>query len=37
VIIDTIAIVVLLAVTAFGSQILPWFSQLASRMTTVGT
>ena len=37
IIIATIAIVVLLAVTAFGSQIRPWFESLAGRITTVGT
>jgi len=36
VIIATIAMVVLLATTAFGHQILPWFSQLAGHITTVG-
>ena len=35
--IATIAIVVLLAVTAFGKEILPWFSHLAAHITTVGT
>jgi Flp pilus assembly pilin Flp len=33
----TIALVVLLGVTAFGSQIKPWFEQLAAHITTVGT
>ena len=33
----TIAIVVLLAVTAFGHQIEPWFAALAGHITTVGT
>jgi Flp pilus assembly pilin Flp len=37
IIIATIALVVLLGVTAFGHQILPWFSQLAGHITTVGT
>jgi Flp pilus assembly pilin Flp len=35
--IATIAVVVLLGVTAFGHEILPWFSQLAGHITTVGT
>lgn len=33
----TIAIVVLIGTTAFGSQIRPWFELLAGRITTVGT
>jgi len=37
IIIATIAMVVLLGVTSFGNQIRPWFEQLASRITTVGT
>ena len=37
VIIATIAMVVLLGVTAFGSQVRPWFEHLAGRITTVGT
>ena len=37
VLIATIAMVVLLGVTAFGQQVLPWFAQLASHITTVGT
>jgi Flp pilus assembly pilin Flp len=37
IIIATIAVVVLLGTTAFGSQIRPWFEQLAGRITTVGT
>ena len=37
IIIATIALVVLLGVTAFGNQILPWFIQLAGHITTVGT
>jgi Flp pilus assembly pilin Flp len=36
-IIATIAMVVLLGVAAFGSQIRPWFEQLAAHITTVGT
>ena len=36
-IIATIALVVLLATTAFGKQIEPWFATLAGRITTVGT
>ena len=36
-IIGTIAMVVLLGVAAFGSQIRPWFEQLAAHITTVGT
>jgi len=36
IIVATIALVVLLGVTAFGSQILPWFAQLAGRITTAG-
>jgi Flp pilus assembly pilin Flp len=35
--IASIAVVVLLGVTAFGQQILPWFQQLAGHITTVGT
>ena len=35
--IGTIAVIVLLGTTAFGSQILPWFRQLAQHITTVGT
>jgi Flp pilus assembly pilin Flp len=35
--IATIAVVVLLGVTAFGAQIHPWFQQLAAHITTVGT
>jgi Flp pilus assembly pilin Flp len=35
--IATIAIVVLLAVAAFGTQIKPWFEHLAAHITTVGT
>ena len=30
----TIVVVVLLAITAFGQQIAPWFAQLAGRITT---
>ena len=37
IIIATIAVVVLLGVTAFGNQITPWFRQLAGHITTVGT
>jgi Flp pilus assembly pilin Flp len=37
VIIATIAMAVLLGVTAFGHQIEPWFQQLAGHITTVGT
>jgi Flp pilus assembly pilin Flp len=37
VIIATIAVVVLLGVTAFGNQVEPWFLQLAGHVTTVGT
>jgi Flp pilus assembly pilin Flp len=36
-IIATIAVVVLLGVTAFGAQIKPWFEHLAGHITTVGT
>jgi Flp pilus assembly pilin Flp len=36
-IIATIALVVLFGVMAFGSQIKPWFEQLAGHITTVGT
>jgi hypothetical protein len=36
-IIATIAVVVLLAVASFGSQIEPWFEHLAAHITTVGT
>ena len=36
-IIGTIAMVVLLGVAAFGSQIGPWFERLAAHITTVGT
>lgn len=35
--IASIAVVVLLGVTAFGQQILPWFQQLAGHITTLGT
>jgi Flp pilus assembly pilin Flp len=37
IIIATIAMVVLLGIAAFGSQIRPWFENLAGRITTVGT
>lgn len=33
----TIALVVLMGVTAFGNEIRPWFENLAGRITTVGT
>jgi Flp pilus assembly pilin Flp len=36
-IVATIAMVVLLGVAAFGTQIKPWFEHLAGRITTVGT
>jgi Flp pilus assembly pilin Flp len=36
-IIATVAVVVLLGVTAFGAQIRPWFEHLAGHITTVGT
>jgi hypothetical protein len=36
-IIATIAMVVLLGVAAFGTQIRPWFEHLAGHITTVGT
>ena len=36
-IIAAVAIVVLLGVTTFGSEIRPWFEHLASGITTVGT
>jgi Flp pilus assembly pilin Flp len=32
--IATIVVVVLLAITAFGEQIAPWFASLAGRITT---
>jgi Flp pilus assembly pilin Flp len=35
--IATIAVVVLIGITAFGAQIEPWFAQLAGRITTTGT
>jgi Flp pilus assembly pilin Flp len=35
--IGSIAVVVLLATTTFGSQVLAWFSTLAGHITTVGT
>ena len=35
-IIVTIAIVVLVGITAFGNLIEPWFTSLAERITTVG-
>jgi Flp pilus assembly pilin Flp len=37
IIVATIALVVLLGVMTFGSQIEPWFAQLAGHITTVGT
>ena len=37
IIIATIALVVLLGTTAFGSQIRPWFEQLAGHIVTTGT
>lgn len=36
-IIGTIAVVVLIGTTAFGTQISPWFQLLAARITTLGT
>jgi hypothetical protein len=36
-IIATIAMVVLLGVAAFGSQIRPWSEHLAAHITTIGT
>jgi Flp pilus assembly pilin Flp len=36
-IVATIAMVVLLGIAAFGTQIKPWFEHLAGRITTVGT
>jgi Flp pilus assembly pilin Flp len=33
----TIAVVVLIGIATFGSQIEPWFRVLAGRITTVGT
>ena len=36
-IVATIAMVVLLGVATFGSQIKPWFEHLAAHITTVGT
>ena len=35
--IATIAVVVLIGITAFGNLIQPWFASLAGRITTVGT
>jgi Flp pilus assembly pilin Flp len=35
--IASIAVVVLIGITAFGAQIEPWFAQLAGRITTTGT
>jgi Flp pilus assembly pilin Flp len=34
--IATIAVVVLLAVNAFGQEVMPWFQHLAGRITTTG-
>ncbi len=36
-IIATVALVVLVGVTAFGAEIEPWFAQLAGLIATVGT
>ncbi len=36
-IIATIAVVILLGITAFGAEIRPWFEFLAGRITTIGT
>lgn len=36
-IIATVGVVILLGVTAFGSEIRPWFEHLAGHITTVGT
>jgi len=36
-IVATIAVFILIAVAAFGSQIQPWFQALAGHITTVGT
>jgi Flp pilus assembly pilin Flp len=36
-IVATIAIVILVATVAFGTQIEPWFQHLAGRITTTGT
>lgn len=35
--IAAVVVVVLLGVMSFGQQILPWFTNLAARITTVGT
>jgi Flp pilus assembly pilin Flp len=35
--IATIALVILLGVVEFGSDIKPWFESLAAKITTVGT
>jgi Flp pilus assembly pilin Flp len=37
ILVASIAMIVLLGITAFGTQVEPWFGQLASRITTVGT
>ncbi len=37
ILIATIAIIVLIGVTRFGSLIEPWFAALAGRITTLGT
>ena len=34
--IAAVVVVVLLAINAFGQQILPWFASLAGRITTTG-
>jgi Flp pilus assembly pilin Flp len=36
IIVATIAVIILLGVTAFGHQIEPWFAQLAGRITAIG-
>ncbi len=35
--IATIAMVVLIGITAFGNEVRPWFVVLAGRITTIGT
>ncbi|MBV9580625.1 MAG: hypothetical protein JO057_18750 [Chloroflexi bacterium] len=37
ILIATIVMVVLLCVSAFGTEVRPWFAQLAGHITTVGT
>ena len=37
ILVASIAMIVLLGITAFGTQVEPWFGQLASHVTTVGT